>query len=84
MDFLRASATAKLTNAATNLAAILYFTANGAVIWPAALLMAVANLAGAVFGSRLALKHGSTFVRRIFLIVVSLLIARLGWDIVTA
>ena len=42
MDFLRASATAKLTNAATNLAAILYFTANGAVIWPAALLMAVA------------------------------------------
>jgi uncharacterized membrane protein YfcA len=42
--------------------------------------MAVFNIAGAVMGSRLALRHGSGFVRGVFIVVASLLIARLGYD----
>ncbi|MCB1896754.1 MAG: TSUP family transporter [Zoogloeaceae bacterium] len=81
MDFLRASVTAKLTNVATNLAALAFFAINGAIIWEAALTMAVANLTGAMAGSHLALKHGSHFIRRVFLLVVCALIAKLCWDL---
>jgi uncharacterized membrane protein YfcA len=42
--------------------------------------MAVCNLAGAVIGSRMALRHGSRFVRRMFLGVVLVLIGKLAWD----
>jgi uncharacterized membrane protein YfcA len=42
--------------------------------------MAVANVAGSFVGSHLALKHGSSFVRWIFVAVVSLLIIKTGVD----
>jgi uncharacterized membrane protein YfcA len=42
--------------------------------------MAVANVIGSLLGTRLALKHGSGFVRVVFLIVVSALIVKTGWD----
>ncbi|MDP9109656.1 MAG: sulfite exporter TauE/SafE family protein, partial [Pseudomonadota bacterium] len=38
------------------------------------------NVAGSLFGSRLAIRHGSAFVRRIFLIVVAILICKTGYD----
>lgn len=81
MDFLRASLTAKILNVATNLAAIGYFSANVEVMWKLGLLMAACNLAGAVTGSRMALRHGTTFVRGMFLFVVSTLIAKLAYDL---
>jgi uncharacterized membrane protein YfcA len=81
MDFLRASVTAKILNVATNLAAIGYFSANVEVMWKLGLLMAACNLAGAVTGSRMALRHGTTFVRGMFLFVVSTLIAKLAYDL---
>lgn len=80
MDFLRASVTAKILNVATNLAAIAYFVNNVSLLWKVAAVMAVCNLSGAVTGSRAALKHGSGFVRRMFLCVVSVLIAKLAYD----
>jgi uncharacterized membrane protein YfcA len=42
--------------------------------------MMIANIAGSHFGSRLALKHGSSFVRKAFLIFVLVLILKSGWD----
>jgi uncharacterized membrane protein YfcA len=44
------------------------------------LLMAVFNVAGSLIGSRLAMRHGSGFVRKIFLVVVSALILRTTYD----
>lgn len=81
MDFLRASVTAKVLNVATNLAAIAFFAANVELLWKLAALMAACNLSGALLGSRLALKHGSGFVRKMFLGVVSVLIAKLAYDL---
>ncbi len=81
MDFLRASVTAKIVNVATNFAAIGYFALNVEILWKLAALMAVCNLSGAVLGSRMALRHGSAFVRRMFLGVVCVLIAKLAWDL---
>lgn len=79
-DFLNASASAKLLNTATNVAALALFAWKGHVWWHLALVMALANVAGSVVGTRLALKHGSGFVRAFFLAVVSLLILKTGYD----
>jgi uncharacterized membrane protein YfcA len=83
MDFLRASVTAKIINVATNLSALIYFSTSVELFWKLGASMAIANLAGAVIGSRLALKHGSGFVRRMFLGVVVCLIAKLGYDLLS-
>jgi uncharacterized membrane protein YfcA len=79
-DFLHASASAKLVNVATNLAALAYFLPNGYVLPLLAAAMAVANVAGSLAGTRLALRHGSGFVRRVFLLVVAVMIVRFAWD----
>ena len=82
-DLLVASAAAKVVNVATNTSALLYFGATGNVMWRVGLLMAACNIAGALLGTRLALARGTGFVRRVFLIVLLLLIARFSWDTVT-
>lgn len=80
MDFLHASVTAKILNVATNFAAIAFFALHVALLWKVAVVMAVCNLAGAVVGSRLALRHGAGFVRRVFLAVVCVLIGKIAFD----
>ena len=79
-DFLHASASAKLINTATNVAAVGLFAWKGHVWWHFALVMALANVAGSLLGTRLALRHGSGFVRVIFIAVVSALILKTGFD----
>ncbi|RTL43250.1 MAG: sulfite exporter TauE/SafE family protein, partial [Rhodocyclaceae bacterium] len=81
-DFLRASASAKLVNVATNLSAIAFFASHGPLLWGIGLTMAVCNLAGAQVGTRLAVRHGSGFVRKAFLAVVTVLIGKLGWEMI--
>jgi len=75
-DFLHASASAKLLNTATNLAAIALFASKGYVWWHVAGLMAVANVAGSLVGTRMALRHGAGFVRGAFIVVVGGLILK--------
>lgn len=79
-DFLHASAAAKRLNFATNLAALAWFIPHGHVVWALALPMAMANVAGSAVGTRLALRHGSGFVRLAFLTVVGALILKTAWD----
>ena len=79
-DFLHASAGAKLLNTATNLAALLLFTLKGHVWWHFALVMALANVVGSVAGTHMALKHGTGFVRGVFMAVVTALILKTGYD----
>jgi uncharacterized membrane protein YfcA len=78
--FLKASATAKLVNIATNLAAILTFSFTGHIWWKVGLLLAIANVTGSLFGARLAIKGGSPLVRKVFLVMTFLLIAKVGYD----
>jgi len=79
-DFLHASAATKLVNVATNLAAILMLASLGQINWPLGFAMMIANIAGSQFGSRLAIKHGSAFVRKAFLAIVSMLILKSAWN----
>ena len=79
-DFLHASAATKLVNVATNLAAILMLASLGQINWPLGFAMMIANIVGSQFGSRLAIKHGSAFVRKAFLAIVSMLILKSAWN----
>jgi uncharacterized membrane protein YfcA len=79
-DFLSASAAAKVVNVATNIAALLVFGFNGHLLWQLGLMMAVLQVIGSLLGTKLALKHGSGFVRRLFLVVVGILILKTGYD----
>jgi uncharacterized membrane protein YfcA len=79
-DFLHAVACTKILNAATNLGALAAFAWTGNIWWPLAVPMAVANVVGSWLGSRLALQHGSTFVRRVFVAVVAVLVLMTAYD----
>ena len=79
-DFLGASASAKIVNLATNLAALAWFLPAGQVLFAIAVPMALANVAGSVTGSWLALRGGTPLIRRLFLTLVVILIARMAWD----
>jgi len=79
-DFLHASASAKLLNACSNFAALTLFAFKGHIWWHYALVLALANVAGSLLGTRLALKHGTGFVRWVFVAVVSTLILKTSYD----
>jgi uncharacterized membrane protein YfcA len=78
--FISASAIAKIVNVSTNIGAIIIFGLNGVILWKLGLLMAVSNVTGAIAGSRLAIKGGSTLVRKVFLLVTMALIIKVGID----
>ncbi|WP_137938787.1 TSUP family transporter [Chitinivorax sp. B] len=79
-DFLRAAATTKVVNGATNLAALAYFIPTGNVLYAAAIPMAIANILGAQLGAHVAMKGGTQFVRKLFLVLCWVLIAKFAYD----
>lgn len=81
MDFVRASASAKVINCATNVSAIAFFASHGPILWTVGLTMAVCNLLGAQVGTHLALRHGAGFIRKAFLLVVAVLIVKQVYDL---
>jgi len=79
-DFLHASAAAKVLNTSTNASALMLFALSGHVLWQLAAVLALANMAGSLVGTHVALKHGSALIRRFFIGVVSLLILKTAHD----
>jgi len=80
LDFLRASAASKVVNLATNVAALSFFVPSGNVLLVFAVPMATANVLGAVTGTRLALRGGTPLIRKLFVVLVVVLITRMAWD----
>ncbi len=80
-DFMNASAHAKIVNLSTNLGSLILFIGKGVILWPVAIPMSVCNAAGGIFGSRMALKKGNQFIRKIFLFVIVATLLRLGYDV---
>ena len=70
MDYLRATATTKPLNLATNIGAAIAFLLAGKVIWALAVPMLLANAAGAWVGSHFAIKNGDGFIRKMLIIVL--------------
>ncbi len=82
-DFLRASATAKVVNFSTNLAALSYFAPSGNVLFSLGFTMGAFNIFGAILGARLAMLKGSALVRVLFLFVIGAMILKFGYDTLT-
>ena len=80
-DFLSASASSKVVNAATNFAALLYFAWTGHIIYRFAAPMAACNILGSLLGTRLAIMKGSALVRVLFLLVTLAMIVKFGCDL---
>lgn len=80
-DFLTATASAKIINLTTNLAALSFFIPAGHTVWAWALPLAAANFCGGLAGARLALLGGTRFLRYGFMALLCLLIGRFAWDI---
>lgn len=80
LDFLNASAAAKVLNVTTNVAALTLLASQGHVWWQVGLTLAVANVIGSIVGTHLAVRHGASLVRRVFLVVVSALILKTTYD----
>ena len=81
-SFLSASAIAKFTNVATNLAALIIFAKHGAILWGIGIALAISNVIGSTIGSHMAIKGGSPLVRKVFLFMTTLLIAKVGYDVI--
>ena len=77
----RASASAKVVNFASNLAALALFAARGTVVWRLAIPMAACQLAGGWVGAHLAIRRGDAVVRRVVVAVALAAAARLAWDL---
>jgi uncharacterized membrane protein YfcA len=75
-----ASASAKVVNFASNLAALVLFAARDTVVWKLALPMAAAQLAGGWLGAHLAVRRGDALVRRAVVTVALAAAAKLAWD----
>jgi uncharacterized membrane protein YfcA len=76
-DFVRATGHCKVMNLTSNAAAVALFLLGGHIYFAAGLAMAAGQVAGGRLGAGLVVKKGARFVRPMFLIVVSLTIARL-------
>jgi uncharacterized membrane protein YfcA len=77
----RASASAKVVNFASNLAALLLFAWRGLVAWPVALPMAVGQLCGGWIGAHLAIRRGDALVRRVAVLSALALAVKLALDL---
>jgi hypothetical protein len=79
--FIGASAIAKVVNVATNFASILVFGISGSIMWVVGFAVGICNLAGGIIGSRVAIRRGSDFVRKFYLVVTFALIVRVLFDL---
>lgn len=79
LGLVRASGTTKVFNLASNLSALAVFLINSKVLFMAAIPMALANIAGNIIGSRMALRRGPTLIRKMLLLSLSLLFITLVW-----
>ena len=82
-EFLVASACAKLVNVCTNLTPVLYFGAHDQILYHLAIPMAACNVVGSLVGTQLAFAKGNAFIRRLFLVVIGLVILRYAWDVLS-
>ncbi|MDR2884196.1 MAG: TSUP family transporter [Deferribacteraceae bacterium] len=79
MELVKATATAKLFNAVTGVSALIVFAINGQFILWLAIPLAIANIAGSLIGSQLAIKIGAAFIKKILSASLLLLFVTLIW-----
>lgn len=81
---LRATAHTKLLNFASNLGGLLAFAVFANPWWAVGLVMGLSQVAGAMVGSRLAMRVGAGLIKPVLVVTSTALALKLIWDIVAA
>lgn len=81
MESVMASGTAKIVNLTSNLAALFSLLLSGNVIFALGLPAALCGMAGNWLGAGLTMKRGAGMIRRVLLIVLALLLAKMVYDV---
>jgi uncharacterized membrane protein YfcA len=68
-EFLLATGNTKILNLASNIVALTIFVVLQKIDWTIGIPMAIANMLGGYFGSQLAIKRGSSWIRWIFIVM---------------
>lgn len=79
--FLNASAYAKVINAIADLASLVAFFFQKAILYKIAIPIMFTNMLGSYVGSKMALAKGNSFIRILFIIVLFVLIIRFAYDV---
>lgn len=77
---LKATAHTKMLNFASNLGSLLVFIPAGAMWWAVGLAMAVAQVAGASLGARMAMRVGAGLIKPLLVVVSTAMALRLLWQ----
>lgn len=80
-SFLSASAISKIVNVIADVSSLVFFLFHKQVLFHLALPMMVCNVAGSYVGSRMAVLRGNAFIRQVFIVVVTGIVARFAWDV---
>ena len=81
LDFSSASGNTKILNLSSNFASLVVFTFLGKLNWVYGLSIAIVMTFGAIIGSRLAILKGNKFIKPVFLVVTSILILKMSYEI---
>ncbi|PID42799.1 MAG: hypothetical protein CSA52_00875 [Gammaproteobacteria bacterium] len=74
MRLLRATGLAKPLNLATNAGSAVVYISAGKVLWMLAIPMAGANIAGAWLGSHSAIHYGDSFIKKVMLVMLGVML----------
>ncbi|HTR80337.1 MAG TPA: TSUP family transporter [Bacteroidota bacterium] len=80
VNLTKATGTTKVLNFTSNIVSFALFLAGGYVIFFAGMTMAVGQIVGARFGSRMVVKKGSSFIRPVYVAVVVATTAKLLYN----
>jgi uncharacterized membrane protein YfcA len=80
-NFLKASAISKVVNVISDVSSLIFFFIHKTIIFKLAFPMMACNVAGSYLGSRLAVLRGNTFIRKVFLAVITGIVVRFAWDV---
>ncbi len=78
---LKATAHTKLLNFASNIGSLAVFIPSGALWWVVGSGMAVAQVAGAALGARLAMRVGSRLIKPLLVVTSTAMAGRLLWQV---
>ncbi|TDR32525.1 TSUP family transporter [Hydromonas duriensis] len=79
-DFLKATAHSKILNLAANFGALALFGLQGHVLWLTGALMGMSNILGALCGTHVVTKYGTPFIRKVFIVILSVTIVKFTYD----
>lgn len=81
-DLKTATGNAKVLNLASNFGSLVPFLMAGTVNFKLAIPAACCNIIGAILGSQMAVRKGSSFIRPVMIVVIVLLIGKVAVDLV--